>query len=81
MASITFRFITECELTLEGASYEEIYLQFKDFQHDVKARKVATNALVYPPESDQIFFKLDKESNFVEIPFFKGDYKRDMMQH
>ena len=33
MATMTFRFATECEMTLSGDSYEEIYLKFKDFQH------------------------------------------------
>ena len=26
---MTFRFVTECEMDLSGASYEDIYLQFK----------------------------------------------------
>ena len=29
MATMTFRFTTECELTLTGVSYEDIYLRLK----------------------------------------------------
>lgn len=78
MPSMTFRFLTECEMTLEGQSYEETYLLFKDFQHgiDLIQRRAMLN--VCPPESDQIFFALDNEPELYEIPGFKGSFQDDI---
>lgn len=80
MLSMTFRFTTECELTLEGNSYEEIYLQFKDFQHGVSGIQERGTLKVYPPETDQIFFQLDSDGSLQEIPYFKGSFQADIAQ-
>ena len=78
MATMTFRFTTECELTLDAGSYEEAYLQFKDFMHG--QRPQSTGALtVLPPETVQIFFQTDKDNDFHEIDSFKGDFRSDIM--
>jgi len=77
MASMTFRFTTECELTLDADSYEEAYLQFKDFMHG-QGSQCATALTVLPPETVQIFFQTDKDSTFHEIDSFKGDFRSDI---
>ncbi len=79
MASIQFRFTTECEMTLHGATYEDIYLQFKDFIHG--DQRIANRAAVsvFPPESVQVFFDLEANGRFHEIPQFKGSYKADIV--
>ncbi len=81
MPSMTFRFTTECELTLDGHSYEEIYLQFKDFMHGKSETKAQANVSMSPPESGQIFFALDSDPRMMEIPRFKGDFTVDIAQH
>lgn len=80
MLSMTFRFTTECELTLEGSSYEEIYLQFKDFQRGVSGVQQQGALKAYPPESDQVFFQLDNDASLQEIPYFKGSFEVDIAQ-
>ncbi|MBU3071113.1 hypothetical protein KOI40_14910 [Aestuariicella sp. G3-2] len=80
MLSMTFRFTTECELTLEGNSYEEIYLQFKDFQHGVPGVQERGVLKAYPPETDQIFFQLDNNGSLQEIPYFKGSFQEDIAE-
>ena len=81
MASMKFRFTTECEMTLHGDSYEDIYLQFKDFIHG--NQNVAHRAMleVFPPESVQVFFNLEDSDEAHEIPQFKGDYRHDIVDH
>lgn len=78
MASIKFRFTTECEMTLHGNSYEEIYLQFKDFMHGDQRVAQRATLEVCPPESVQVFFNLENAEQSHEIPFFKGDFKQDI---
>lgn len=80
MPSMTFRFTTECEMTLEGASYQEMYLQFKDFLHGVTEVQAHSNVSVCPPESDQMFFALDGDTDMTEIPYFKGSFEADIAQ-
>ncbi|NIB43966.1 hypothetical protein HBA55_30470 [Pseudomaricurvus alkylphenolicus] len=81
MPSITFRFTTECEMTLEGGSYEEIYLRFKDFHHGVQQVQSEARISVCPPESDQVFFALDGDSTLYEIPYFKGSFEADIAKN
>ncbi len=79
MAKMTFRFTTECEVTIEGNTYEEIYLQFKDMMHG--ERNIATQGAsvkIYPPETDTIYFEVEKQESFNEIDRFKGDFKKDI---
>lgn len=78
MASMTFRFTTECEMTLDAASYEEAYLRFKDFMRGQGADQIST-VNVLPPESVQIFFQTDHEDDFHQIDEFKGDFRADIM--
>ena len=78
MASINFRFTTECEMTLHGTTYEDIYLQFKDFIHGDQYIANQANVTVFPPESVQIFFDLEGSGERHEIPLFKGDYQLDI---
>ena len=77
---MTFRFTTECEMTLEGNSYQEMYLQFKDFLHGVTDVQKQAQMSVCPPESDQMFFALDGETEMTEIPYFKGSFEADIAQ-
>lgn len=78
MASINFRFTTECEMTLHGTTYEDIYLQFKDFVHGDQRVANRANVSVYPPESVQIYFDLESSGDRHEIPQFKGNYLEDI---
>jgi hypothetical protein len=78
MPSMTFRFTTECELTLKGGSYEDIYLQFKDFMHGDRRVPLQHAISVYPPESVQVFFHTDHSDTLREIPQFKGDFREDI---
>lgn len=81
MASIKFRFATECEMTLHGDSYEDIYLQFKDFVHGNQSVAHGAFLTVFPPESVQLFFNLDSSEDAHEIPLFKGDFQQDIAKH
>lgn len=78
MASITFRFSTECEMTLTGQSYEEAYMQFKDFMHGDAQVQTQAQLRVCPPESDQVFFSLDQQYKLYEIASFKGNFTADI---
>ena len=81
MATITFRFSTECEVTLEGSSYQDIYLQFKEFMHGNQQVLGSADTVIYPPESVQLYFHTDQEQEFHEIPSFKGSYQADIIGH
>ena len=81
MASIKFRFSTECEMTLHGDSYEDIYLQFKDFIHGDQSVAHGAYLNVFPPESVQLFFNIDNSEEAHEIPLFKGDYQLDIVRN
>jgi hypothetical protein len=78
MATITFRFTTECEMTLSDGSYEEIYLQFKDFMHGDPGVLQKAGVKIYPPESVQVFFNIGGYGEMHEILQFKGDYQQDI---
>lgn len=78
MASIKYRFVTECEMTLHGDSYEDIYLQFKDFMHGDQSVAHRAFLTVFPPETVQLFFSVDDSDESHEIPLFKGDYQQDI---
>jgi len=78
MASMTFRFTTECEMTLDAVSYEEAYLQFKDFMRGQRMADASCALTVLPPESVHIFFHTDHNDDFHEISEFKGDFREDI---
>lgn len=81
MAKMSFRFTTEVEVELKGSSYEEIYLMLKDMIHGDKPISVQPNLTVFPPEDSRIYFGLEGERELHEIPEFKGDFTRDILQH
>ncbi len=81
MPSMTFRFATECELTLEGESYEEVYLRFKDLCHSDAPISNIPNLEVYPPENCEVFFEVDDQKEFSRIDMLKGDFKEDILRN
>ena len=80
MPTLKFRFNTECQVTLSGATYEEAYLQFKDFMHGEAALDTA-RLEVFPPEEPMIFFEVDEQPEFATIDHFKGDFVKDIVEH
>lgn len=81
MPSMTFRFTTECTLTLCGSTYEDIYLKFKDFQHgDMNVQKEGIIKAL-PPESGQLFFSVDDNEKLYEIASFKGSFPDDIKRN
>jgi len=81
MAKIKFRFATECELTLSGDSYEEVYLQFKDLLHEKNVIDAKGDLRVFPPEESTVFFEVDNETEFHQIDSLKGDFKQDILDN
>ena len=81
MPTMTFRFTTECTLQLDGDSYEDIYLQFKDFMHGERGIPSSAKMEVCPPESIQLFFDIEQSGEMHEIPSFKGDFSQDIAAH
>jgi hypothetical protein len=78
---MTFRFATECQMTLCGSSYEEIYLKFKDFQHgDLSVQEEALTK-VCPPENTQMYFSVDSGKTLYEIASFKGCFSNDISEN
>lgn len=78
MATMKFRFATECEMNLSGENYEEIYLQFKDFMHGDQGVLQHATVNIFPPESVQVFFNIGGYGEMHEIAQFKGDYLHDI---
>jgi len=85
MASITFRFTTECEITLEACSYQEAYLQFKDLCQQKKAfypRAAppldSLSCRVYPPEQNTVLFEIDEQDQFSSMTL-QGNYPQDIL--
>lgn len=78
MASMTFRFTTECELTLHADSYEDVYLRLKDFMHGDLTVPADGTVAVYPPETEQMYFQLEQDERLYEIPSFKGAFQQDV---
>ncbi|WP_419813453.1 hypothetical protein [Bacterioplanoides sp.] len=81
MAKMSFRFMTEVEVELKGDSYEEIYLMLKDMMHGDRAISSQSNVKVFPPEDSAMFFSMEGEQDLHQIPHFKGDFKRDILEH
>ena len=81
MPSMTFRFTTECELTLEGESYEEAYLRFKDLCHGETSIAALPQLEVFPPENCEVFFEVDDQKEFSRIDMLKGDFKEDILKN
>ncbi|GAA5317657.1 MAG: hypothetical protein AseanaTS_28620 [Candidatus Pelagadaptatus aseana] len=79
MPSLTFRFTTECELTLNGASYEEAYLKFKELYQANNAIVATPTLKVYPPESSTIYFEVDEQDTFSQMDGIKGDFQQDIL--
>lgn len=81
MAKMSFRFTTEVEVELRGDSYEEIYLMFKDMMRGSRPISTQSTLKVCPPEDSSMFFSVEGERELHEIPMFKGDYRRDILEH
>lgn len=81
MPSLTFRFNTECQVKIEGASYEEAYLRFKDFMHGEAPLSTEFALAVCPPEDPTIFFEVDDQTDYNTIDRFKGDFVIDIVGH
>ena len=85
MPCMTFRFATECEVTLDGASYEEIYLQFQDICHSSQAfdpnralKAHNPHFKIFPPEQSTVYFEVDEQNQFNSMEI-KGDFKQDIL--
>ena len=81
MPSIKFRFNTECQLTIEGDSYEEAYLTFKDFMHGETPISTEKGVEICPPEDPTIFFEVDDQTDYNTIDKFKGDLIEDIIEN
>ena len=81
MPSIKFRFSTECQLTVEGGSYEEAYLAFKDFIHGEMPISTQPGLEVCPPEDPVVFFEVDDQTSYNTIDKFKGDFIKDIVEN
>ena len=81
MAKIKFRFTTECEVLLEGASYEEAYMKFKDFMHGEANINQHGGLNICPPETPEIFFEVDDQTDYNRIGVFKGDFVQDIVNN
>lgn len=81
MPSLTFRFNTECQFKIDGASYEEAYLKFKDFMHGAAPPSAEWSLSVCPPEDPTIYFEVDDQSDYSTIERFKGDFVQDIVHH
>lgn len=79
MPQIKFRFTTECEMTLSGNSYEEIYLKFKDLCHGDEVIEKQAQLHIFPPEESKIFFEVDDQQEYSQIDMLKGDFKKDIL--
>lgn len=81
MPHIKFRFCTECEVTLSGNGYEEIYLQFKDMCHGDEMIAKQDEVRIFPPEDSKIFFEVDDQQEYSQIDMLKGDFKTDIINN
>lgn len=81
MAAIKFRFVTECEVTLDAENYEEAYLKFKDMVHGERPISLQQGLTVFPPEQSAMYFSKDTDTEFHEVPMIKGDFKTDILSH
>lgn len=87
MASITFRFTTECEITFEGCSHQEAYLQFKDLYQLKKPfnlHKTPSQGKlphhIYPPSDNVVLFEIDEQDQFNAMTL-QGDYSLDILSN
>lgn len=81
MPSVKFRFTTECQMTLEGDSYEEAYMKFKDFVHGERPLAAGEGLEICPPEDPTIFFEIDDQADYSTIDHFKGDFVEDILDN
>ena len=81
MPSIRFRFSTECQVTVEGGSYEEAYLRFKDFMHGETPMSTQEGLEIFPPEDPTVFFEVDDQTDYNTIGNFKGDFVKDIVEY
>ncbi len=81
MSAITFRFVTECQMRIEGESYEEAYLKFKDFMHGHQPMEVGGGLEIYPPEEPTVYFEVEEQSDYNTIDNFSGDFVKDIVNN
>ena len=81
MASIRFRFTTECQLTVESGSYEEAYLRFKDFMHGETPISTQEGLEICPPEDPVVYLEVDDHADYNTIDNFKGDFVKDIVEN
>jgi hypothetical protein len=81
MPALTFRFNTECQVKIEGDSYEDAYLKFKDFMHGEAPLSTRHALEICPPEDPTIFFEVDDQDEYSTIERFKGDFVQDIVRN
>jgi hypothetical protein len=81
MPSITFRYISENEVTLTGNSYEDIYQRFHQYQQGSNQALQETPVKVLEPRGVHVLFSLDKETGFHDIEKLTGSFKADILSH
>ena len=81
MSAITFRFVTECQMRIEGGSYEEAYLKFKDFMQDHEPMKAGEGLEIYPPEEPTVYFEVEEQTDYNTIGTFRGDFVKDIVNN
>lgn len=80
MPSMTFRFTTECELTLDGQSYEDIYLKFKDICQSDAPFLQQHQLTLFPPEQSTVLFEVDEQNQFNAMEL-KGNFQQDIIEN
>lgn len=81
MPTLKFRFNTECQMTIDGQSYEEAYLRFKDFMDGDRPVAGDEGLEAFPPEDATIYFEVDDQTDYNTIDRFKGDFVDDIVSN
>ncbi len=81
MSAITFRFVTECQMRIEGGSYEEAYMKFKDFMQGHEPMEVGGGLEICPPEEPTVYFEVEEQSDYNTIGTFRGDFVKDIVNN
>lgn len=81
MASITFKYICENEVTISGDDYESIYHQFITFQHGEETAAQGLQIHTRPPRDEHVLFSTDTESSFHDIEKLTGSFRADILSH
>lgn len=68
-------------MRVEGDSYEEAYLRFKDFMHGERPIAAGAGLDVYPPEVPAVYFEVDDQTDYNTIGTFNGDFVKDIVEN